>query len=111
MQKTESAVRITHLPTSITVSSQDARSQSQNKENALQILEARLLEKKEQEELSKMGTQRKDQIKWAKRSEKIRTYNFPQNRITDHRINKKWHNLDDIMNGNLRPIIKSLLNN
>jgi len=108
MQKTESAVRITHLPTGIIVSSQDARSQSQNKENALQILEARLLEKKEQEDLSKMGTQRKEQIKWAKRAEKIRTYNFPQNRITDHRIHKKWHNLDDILNGNLRPVIKSL---
>lgn len=108
MQKTESAVRITHLPTGIVVSSQSARSQIQNKEQALRILEARLLEKKEMEELAKMTDQRKVQIKWAKRAEKIRTYNFPQNRITDHRINKKWHNLEDILNGNLGPIIKSL---
>lgn len=108
MQKTESAVRITHLPTGITVSSQDARSQARNKENALNVLSAKLLEKKQEEELKELGEERKAQIKWAKRAEKIRTYNFPQNRITDHRINKKWHNLEKILEGNLEPITKSL---
>jgi len=111
MQKADSAVRITHLPTNTTASSQTARSQGKNKEHALSILQAKLLQKKQMQELKKMGDQRKAQIKWAKRAEKIRTYNFPQNRITDHRINKKWHNLENIMNGDLRPIIKSLSKN
>ena len=108
MQKTESAVRITHLPTGITISSQEARSQIQNRENALRILEARLFEKKEREDLAKMGKKRKSQIKWAKRAEKIRTYNFPHNRITDHRINRKWHRLEHIIEGDLKPVIKAL---
>lgn len=111
MQKTESAVRITHLPTGIVATCQTARSQVQNKESALELLQARLLEKKEKEELAKMTEERKGQIKWAKRAEKIRTYNFPQNRITDHRIKKSWHNLEDILDGNLAPLIRALSKN
>jgi peptide chain release factor 1 len=108
MQKTETAVRITHLPTRIVVSSQAQRSQLQNKENALKILQAKLLEKKEMEEFEKIHGKRKAQIKWAKRAEKIRTYNFPQNRVTDHRIKKSWYNLENILDGNLEPVIQAL---
>ena len=108
VNKRETAVRITHLPTNIVVTSQNERNQLQNKENAMAILEAKILEKREAEDLGEMGEKRKAQIKWAKRAEKIRTYNFPQNRITDHRIKKSWHNLEDIMAGNLEPIIKAL---
>jgi len=108
VNKRETAVRITHLPTGLVVTSQTERSQYQNKENALAILEAKLLEKKEEKDLEKLGQERKTQIKWAKRSEKIRTYNFPQNRITDHRAKKSWHNLEDIVEGKLGTIIKAL---
>jgi len=111
VNKRETAVRITHIPTGLAVTSQTERSQLQNKENALSILSARLLEKKQQEEVSKLGGERKAQIGWAMRAEKIRTYNFPQDRITDHRIKKKWHNLEDIMNGKLDKIIKTLQKN
>ena len=104
----DTAVRITHIPTGLAVTSQTERSQLQNKENALSILSARLLEKKQQEEVSKLGGERKAQIGWAMRAEKIRTYNFPQDRITDHRIKKKWHNLEDIMDGKLDKMIKTL---
>ncbi|HOK00668.1 MAG TPA: peptide chain release factor 1 [Candidatus Pacearchaeota archaeon] len=108
VNKRETAVRITHIPTGIVVSSQTERNQLKNKENALSILAARLLEKKQEEEFSKIADKRKTQIGKAKRAEKIRTYNFPQNRITDHRIKKNFHNIEDIMEGNLEPIIKSL---
>ncbi|PIW91528.1 MAG: peptide chain release factor 1, partial [Candidatus Nealsonbacteria bacterium CG_4_8_14_3_um_filter_37_36] len=69
------------------------------------ILEARLLKKKEMQELEKISGKRKAQIGWAKRAEKIRTYNFPQDRLTDHRIKKSWHNIEKILNGDLEPII------
>jgi len=108
VNKRETAVRITHIPTGIVVSSQTERNQLKNKENALSILAARLLEKKQEEEFSKIADKRKTQIGKAKRAEKIRTYNFPQNRITDHRIKKNFHNIEDIMEGNLEPIIESL---
>jgi len=108
VQKRETAVRITHLPSGIVVTSQTERNQLQNKENALAILEARLLEKKEMEEFEKLSEKRKAQIKWAKRAEKIRTYNFPGDRVTDHRIKKTWHNIEKILNGDLEPIIKAL---
>ncbi len=107
VNKRETAVRITYLPTGLTASSQTQRNQAQNKENALVILEAKISEEKEKKELESLEKTRKTQIKWAKRSEKIRTYNFPQNRITDHRIKKNWHNLEEIMDGNLNPIIKA----
>lgn len=108
VNKRETAVRITHLPTGLTVSSQTERDQLQNKENALTILEARLLEKKITEETKKFGEKRKKQIGQAKRAEKIRTYNFPQDRITDHRLKKSWKNLEKIMQGNLDPVISYL---
>jgi len=108
VQKRHTAVRITHLPTGIVVTSQTERNQLQNKENAMAILEAKLLERKEVAELEKLGEERHSQIKWAKRAEKIRTYNFPQDRVTDHRVKKSWHNIEEIMDGKLDPIILTL---
>ncbi len=107
VNKIESAVRITHLPTGLIVSCQDGRSQQHNKEKAMQVLRSRLLVKKQAEELAIRGSERREQIGSADRSEKIRTYNFPQNRITDHRIKKSWHNLDKIIDGDLNKIIKA----
>ncbi len=107
VNKTESAIRITHKPTGIVVTSQSERSQMQNKENAMNILAARLLQSQEESDLSKLTEERRQQIGWAKRSEKTRTYNYPQNRITDHRIRKSWHNLEKIVDGDLEPIIKA----
>ncbi len=108
VNKRETAVRITHLPTGIVVTSQTERNQLKNKENAMSILEAKVLEKKETESTGKIGDKRKAQIGKAKRAEKIRTYNFPQDRVTDHRIKKNFHNIEEIMGGKLEPIIKSL---
>jgi peptide chain release factor 1 len=107
MQKTESAVRITHLPTKISAVCQTARGQAQNKESALRLLRAKLWQKRENEDMNKIISKRRAQIKQARRSEKIRTYNFPQNRITDHRLRKKWHNLEKILEGDLEPIIRA----
>jgi peptide chain release factor 1 len=108
VNKRETAVRITHIPTGLIASSQTERSQVQNRENAMAILTAKLQEKKEKEEFKKLGKKRKTQIKWARRADKIRTYNFPQNRVTDHRIKKSWHKLEDIMEGDLGPIVRTL---
>ena len=109
VNKRETAVRITHLPTGIVATSQNERNQLQNKENAITILEVKLLEKKETEEAEKLSEKRKSQIKRAKRAEKIRTYNFPQDRVTDHRIKKNFHHIEGIMSGRLNPIIEALL--
>ncbi len=108
VNKRETAIRITHIPTGIVVSSQTERNQLRNKENALAILSAKLLEKKKEEQKSRLGSKRKEQIGKAERSEKIRTYNFPQDRITDHRIKRSWTNIEEIMEGNLDKIIKVL---
>ncbi len=108
VNKRETAIRITHLPTNIVVTSQTERNQLQNKENALAILEAKLLEKKEMEQMENLSEKRKEQIKWARRADKIRTYNFPQDRVTDHRIKKSFHNIEAIMDGKLEKIIKKL---
>ncbi len=105
---TDSAVRITHLPTGITVSCQDEKSQLKNKDRALQILRSRLLALKEEEEAKKAKDARRSQIGTGDRSEKIRTYNFPQDRITDHRIKKSWHEIESILEGNLDDVIDSL---
>jgi len=108
VNRRETAIRITHLPTNIVVTSQTERSQLQNKENALAILEAKLLEKKEMEQMENLSEKRKEQIKWARRADKIRTYNFPQDRVTDHRIKKSFHNIEAIMDGKLEKMIKKL---
>jgi len=100
------AVRLTHIPTNIVISSQNERNQGANKENALNILRSKLYVLKQEKEIKKLGQERKSQIGTADRSEKIRTYNFPQDRITDHRIGKKWHNIEKILDGNLWPVIK-----
>ena len=107
VNKTESAVRIIHKPTGLVVTCQSERNQLQNKEIALTLLAARLLQQQEESDLSKLTSERREQIHAAKRAEKIRTYNYPQSRITDHRINKSWHNLENIINGDLTPIIKA----
>lgn len=108
VNKRETAVRITHLPTGIIVASQTERNLLQNKENALAILEAKILEMKEKKEMEKLGSERKKQIGTAERAEKIRTYNFPQDRITDHRIKKSFHNIEKIMAGNLDSLFTAL---
>ena len=97
VNKTESAVRMTHIPTGISVSMQDERSQQRNKDKALQILKARVFEKYENERLAKIGEARKSQVGSGDRSERIRTYNYPQNRITDHRIGLTLYRLEAIM--------------
>lgn len=107
VNKVETAVRISHRPSGMVVSSQSERSQAQNREQAMSILRAKLYEAQKIAEAKKLGTLRKDQIGSADRSEKIRTYNFPQDRITDHRLKKKWHNIESIMEGNLEPIFKA----
>jgi len=111
VNKRMTAIRITHLPTGLVVTSQTERNQLQNKENAITILAARLLEKKEMESSEKISGERNAQIGQAKRCEKIRTYNFPQDRVTDHRIKKSFHNIEKIMEGHLDKIIKVLQKN
>jgi peptide chain release factor 1 len=108
VNKRMTAVRIKHIPTGIVVTCQTERSLQQNKETALEILKAKLLEKKEMENLEKLTKERREQIGWAKRAEKIRTYNFLQDRVTDHRIKKNFHDIEEILDGNLDPIIKAL---
>ncbi len=110
VNKRETAIRITHLPTGIVVASQNERNQAQNKENALSILRAKIAEIREQKQMEKIGTKRKDQVGQAMRAEKIRTYNFPQNRITDHRLKKTWHELDQVIAGDLEEIISACRN-
>jgi peptide chain release factor 1 len=105
---TDSAVQVTHLPTGIQVKCQDGRSQGKNKEKALQILRAKLLEAKIREEHEKYSAHRKNLIGSGGREEKIRTYNFPQNRLTDHRVNMTLYNLDSVMTGDLEETIGTL---
>jgi len=106
---TDSAVRITHLPTGIVVSCQDERSQIKNRGKALRVIKARLMERKLQEETSKITQTRRIQIGSGERSEKIRTYNFPERRITDHRINFTLYRLEDILEGNIDEIVEKLI--
>lgn len=105
---TKSAVRITHLPTGIVATCQDGRSQNANKDKAFQILRARIYDIMQQEEQAKYDGERKNKVGTGDRSERIRTYNFPQSRVTDHRINMTLHRLDSVMNGELEEIISNL---
>lgn len=107
VNKVETAVRILHKPSGLVVSSQAGRSQHANREEAMNILRSKLYEQKHIEERVKLGTLRREQIGTADRSEKIRTYNFPDDRITDHRLDKRFHNIERILGGDLDPIIKA----
>lgn len=102
---TDSAIRITHLPTGLVISCQDEKSQFKNKAKALMVLRARLLDKMEREKHDEIAQKRKSQVGTGDRSERIRTYNFPQNRITDHRIGLTLHNLEEVLDGNLNDLI------
>ncbi len=110
VNKTESAIRITHVPSGIIVASQQERSQTQNREKAMQMLRAMLYERQQREKEEAMGSLRRSQVGTGDRSEKIRTYNFPQDRVTDHRINQSYGNIRGIMDGALGPIVDDLLN-
>jgi peptide chain release factor 1 len=109
INKTDSAVRITHLPTGLVVECQDDRSQHRNKDKAMQVLAARLKDKQQQEAHDKEAAQRKSLVGSGDRSERIRTYNYPQGRVTDHRINLTLYKLGNIMEGDLDELTGSLL--
>ncbi len=106
---TDSAVRITHLPTGLVVSCQDERSQHKNKAKAMRVLRARMLEKIEEDRHKQISDERKKQVGSGDRSEKIRTYNFPENRVTDHRINLSLYNLANIMEGEMDDLVNALI--
>lgn len=108
---TDSAVRMTHIPTGIAVACQDERSQLKNKDKAMKILRARIYDKMLSEQRSQIDADRKAQVGDGDRAEKIRTYNYPQNRVTDHRIGLTIHNLDGVMTGDIAPIIDALIAN
>jgi peptide chain release factor 1 len=106
---TDSAVRITHLPTGLVVTCQDEKSQIKNKAKALGVLRSRLWDMEQQKRAAEMGAARRSQVQTGDRSEKIRTYNFPQDRVTDHRINLTVHNLPRVLDGELDPLIDALI--
>jgi peptide chain release factor 1 len=111
VNKVESAVRILHKPTGIVVSSRVERAQHANREAAMSILRAKLFEMQRSQTVGDVAANRREQVGTADRSEKIRTYNFPDDRITDHRIGKKWHNIEKIMEGNIEPIVEAFQKN
>ena len=107
VNKVSTAVRIVHKPSGLVVASQTSRSQAQNRELAMNQLRAKLYGAEQEKEMAEVGALRKSQRGGAERAEKIRTYNFPQDRITDHRIGKKFHNIENVLGGELDPIIKA----
>ncbi len=109
INKTSSAIRITHLPTGTVVECQDERSQYKNKDKALKVLKSRLLKEKQDKQASEIAANRKSQVGTGDRSERIRTYNYPQGRLTDHRIGLTLYKLEDILNGNLDEVIDALV--
>ena len=109
VNKTESAIRITHLPTGVVVECQDERSQYKNKEKAMKVLRSRLYERMIQEQTDAIASDRRAQVGTGDRSERIRTYNYPQGRVTDHRIGLTLYKLDSILNGNLDELIDAIV--
>jgi peptide chain release factor 1 len=108
VNKVTTAVRITHLPTGVVATCQDERSQLRNRMKAMAVLRARLFDMEQHKQSEKIDRQRRTQVGTGERAEKIRTYNFPQNRVTDHRINGGFHNLNQILDGELDEIIEAL---
>lgn len=109
VNKTESAIRITHIPTGVVVECQDERSQFKNKDKAMKVLKSRLLQAKQQEQNDSMAQERRSQVGTGDRSERIRTYNYPQSRVTDHRIGLTLYKLEEILNGSLDQVIDPLI--
>ncbi|MEE0869111.1 MAG: peptide chain release factor-like protein, partial [Ruminococcus sp.] len=109
INQTSSAIRITHSPTGTVVECQDERSQYKNKDKALKVLKSRLLKEKQDKQASEIAADRKSQVGTGDRSERIRTYNYPQGRLTDHRIGLTLYKLEDILNGNLDEVIDALI--
>jgi len=106
---TDSAVRVTHVPSGIVVACQDEKSQLKNKDKALEILRARLYDMEQERQHSELSAERRSQIGRGDRSEKIRTYNFPQSRVTDHRVSLTLHRLDSVLNGDLDEILDTCI--
>ncbi|MDE2040407.1 MAG: peptide chain release factor 1 [Elusimicrobia bacterium] len=108
VNKVETAIRITHIPTGVVVQCQEERSQLKNRQKAMKMLQSKLAEAERQRAQAKDTAQRRSQVGTGDRSEKIRTYNFPQNRLTDHRLERSWHNLPAIMEGGIEPVLEAL---
>ena len=106
---TDSAVRLTHIPTGIVVACQEERSQHKNREKAMRVLKAKIAEAEQQKKMAEIASDRSNQVGSGDRSERIRTYNFPQNRVTDHRINLTLYNLTRMMEGDLAEIVNALV--
>ena len=111
VNKTESAIRVTHIPSGLVVECQDERSQYKNKDRALSIMRAKLYEREQEKQQAALAAERRSQVGTGDRSDRIRTYNFPQNRVTDHRLcgDGRSFNLESIINGNLDPLLDALI--